>query len=69
MDDLRFCVATRSSRCQPLRGAAEAFASRLFGSHVTKTNALELLVIASFARDRSVRSTRHNPLNAECPGS
>jgi transposase-like protein len=29
-----------------LRGASEAFASRLFGSQVTKTNALESLVIA-----------------------
>ncbi len=38
-----------------LRGATEAFASRLFGSHVTKTNALESLVIASFIRDLSVR--------------
>jgi putative transposase len=33
-----------------LRGTTEAFASRLFGSHVTKTNALESLVIASFIR-------------------
>jgi putative transposase len=31
-----------------LRGTTEAFASRLFGSYVTKTNALESLVIASF---------------------
>jgi transposase-like protein len=38
-----------------LRGTAEAFASRLFGSHVTKTNALETLVIASFVRGLSVR--------------
>ena len=38
-----------------LRGASEAFASRLFGSHVTKTNALESLVIASFIRGLSVR--------------
>ena len=38
-----------------LRGTTEAFASRLFGSHVTKTNALETLVIASFARGLSVR--------------
>jgi hypothetical protein len=28
-----------------LRGTSEAFASRLFGSHVTKTNALESLVM------------------------
>jgi len=38
-----------------LRGASEAFASRLFGSHVTNTNALESLVIASFIRGLSVR--------------
>jgi putative transposase len=38
-----------------LRGTAEAFASRLFGSHVTRTNALESLVIASFIRGLSVR--------------
>ena len=38
-----------------LRGTTEAFASRLFGSHVTKTNALEALVIASFVRGLSVR--------------
>src|SRR5215472_8517385 len=38
-----------------LRGTTEVFASRLFGSHVTKTNALESLVIASFIRGLSVR--------------
>ena len=38
-----------------LRGTAGAFASRLFGAHVTKTNALESLVIASFVRGLSVR--------------
>jgi putative transposase len=38
-----------------LRGTAGAFGSRLFGSHVTKTNALESLVIASFVRGLSVR--------------
>ena len=38
-----------------LRGTTEAFASRLFGSYVTKTNALESLVIASFVRGLSVR--------------
>ena len=36
-----------------LRGTTEAFASRLFGSHGTKTNALESLVIASFIRGLS----------------
>jgi putative transposase len=38
-----------------LRGTTAAFASRLFGSHVTRTNALESLVIASFIRGLSVR--------------
>jgi putative transposase len=38
-----------------LRGTAESFASRLFGTHVTKTHALESLVIASFVRGLSVR--------------
>ena len=38
-----------------LRGTTEAFASRLFGSHVTKTSALESLVIASFVRGLPVR--------------
>ena len=38
-----------------LRGTTGAFASRLSGSHVTKTNALETLVIASFVRGLSVR--------------
>jgi putative transposase len=38
-----------------LRGTSEKFASRLFGAHVTKTNALETLVIASFVRGLSVR--------------
>jgi transposase-like protein len=38
-----------------LRGTTGVFASRLFGSHVTKTNALESLVIASFIRGLSVR--------------
>ena len=38
-----------------LRGTTETFAFRLFGGHVTKTNALESLVIASFVRGLSVR--------------
>lgn len=38
-----------------LRGTTAAFASRLFGKHVTKTNALESLVIAAFVRGLSVR--------------
>lgn len=38
-----------------LRNTTEAFASRLFGTGVTRTNALETLVIASFIRGLSVR--------------
>nr|MDP9343786.1 IS256 family transposase [Actinomycetota bacterium] len=38
-----------------LRGTTETFASRLLGTGVTKTNALESLVIASFVRGLSVR--------------
>jgi transposase-like protein len=38
-----------------LRGTTAAFASRLFGKHVTKTHALESLVIASFVRGLPVR--------------
>jgi len=38
-----------------LRGTTERFASRLFGMHVTKTNALESLVIAGFVRGLSTR--------------
>ncbi len=38
-----------------LRGTTEAFASRLLGKGVTKTNALESLVIAGFVRGLSVR--------------
>lgn len=38
-----------------LRGTTEAFASRLSGAHVTKTDALESLVVASSARGLSVR--------------
>jgi putative transposase len=38
-----------------LRGTTERLASRLFGQGVTKTNALESLVIAGFVRGLSVR--------------
>jgi putative transposase len=38
-----------------LRGTTERFASQLFGSQVTKTNALETLVIASYVRGLSTR--------------
>jgi len=38
-----------------LRGTTEKFASRLFGSRVCRSNALETLVIASFVRGLSTR--------------
>jgi transposase-like protein len=38
-----------------LRGTSERFASQLFGTGVTKTNALEALVIAGFVRGLSTR--------------
>ncbi|WP_204078997.1 transposase [Mycobacterium riyadhense] len=38
-----------------MRGTTVAFASRLFGKHVTKSNALQSLVIAAFVRGLSVR--------------
>jgi hypothetical protein len=51
-----------------LRGTAEAFASRLFGTTVTKSNALESLVIAGFVRGlsaRDVENTLADALGAE----
>lgn len=38
-----------------LRGTTEAFASQLFGKTVTKSHALEALVIAGFVRGLSIR--------------
>jgi putative transposase len=49
-----------------LRGTTGAFASRLFGSYVTKTNALESLVIASFVRGLSVRDVEAALAEALC---
>jgi transposase-like protein len=52
-----YCPATVKTTAGPvtvarpkLRGTAEAFASRLFGKSITKSNALESLVIAGFVR-------------------
>jgi len=42
-----------------LRGTTEAFASQLFGKGVTKSNALESLVIAGFVRGLSVRDVEN----------
>lgn len=51
-----------------LRGTSEPFTSRLFGQAVTKSNALECLVIAGFVRGLSVRdveATLADALGAE----
>src|SRR4051812_8434691 len=57
-----YCPSTVKTTAGPvtvdrpkLRGADEAFRSRLFGVGVSKTNALETLVIAGFVRGLSVR--------------
>jgi putative transposase len=57
-----FCPTTVKTTAGPvtldrpkLRGADETFRSRLFGVSVSKTNALETLVIAGFVRGLSVR--------------
>lgn len=49
-----------------LRGTDEAFASRLLGSGVTRTHALESMVIAGFVRGLSVRDVEATL--AEAPG-
>ena len=57
-----YCATTVKTTAGPitlerpkLRGTTERFASQLFGKHVTKTNALEALVIAGFVRGLSTR--------------
>ncbi|MDX6331909.1 MAG: putative transposase [Streptomycetaceae bacterium] len=57
-----FCESTIKTTAGPvtvarpkLRGTTERFASQLFGTGVTKTNALEALVIAGFVRGLSTR--------------
>ncbi|WP_297797137.1 IS256 family transposase [Mycobacterium sp.] len=57
-----YCPSTVKTTAGPvtvarpkLRGAGEKFVSRLFGTGVSKTNALETLVIAGFVRGLSVR--------------
>ena len=47
-----------------LRGTTERFASRLFGKGVTKSNALESLVIAGFVRGLSVRDVENTLADA-----
>jgi transposase-like protein len=50
-----------------LRGTAQAFASRLLGKGVTRTNALESLVIAGFVRGLSVRDVEASLADALGP--
>jgi transposase-like protein len=50
-----------------LRGTAEKFASRLFGATVTRTHALETLVISSFVRGLSVRDVENTLADALGP--
>ena len=47
-----------------LRGTTERFASQLFGTSVTKSNALESLVIAGFVRGLSVRDVENTLADA-----
>ena len=47
-----------------LRGTTETFASKLFGTTVTKSNALESLVIAGFVRGLSVRDVENTLADA-----
>jgi transposase-like protein len=47
-----------------LRGTTEVFASRLFGKTITKSNALESLVIAGFVRGLSVRDVENTLADA-----
>ncbi len=51
------------------RGTNEAFASRLLGTGVTRTNALESLVIAGFVRGLSVRDVEASLADALGPDS
>jgi putative transposase len=50
-----------------LRGTEDKFVSRLFGTGVTKTNALETLVIAGFVRGLSVRDVEASLADALGP--
>ena len=70
-----FCPTTIKTTAGPvtvarpkLRGVTEKFASRLFGAGVSRTNALESLVIAGYVRglsDREVEATLADALGAE----
>jgi putative transposase len=70
-----YCDATIKTTAGPvtiarpkLRGTSEVFCSRLFGKGITKSNALESLVIAGFVRGlstRDVEATLADALGAE----
>jgi transposase-like protein len=69
-----FCPSTVKTTAGPvtlerpkLRGTDEAFCSRLFGTGVSKTNALETLVIAGFVRGLSVRDVEASLADALGP--
>jgi transposase-like protein len=69
-----FCPTTVKTTSGPvtvarpkLRGTDDKFVSRLFGTGVTKTNALETLVIAGFVRGLSVRDVEASLADALGP--
>ncbi|MGE5829736.1 MAG: IS256 family transposase [Micromonosporaceae bacterium] len=69
-----FCPTTVKTTSGPvtvarpkLRGTEDKFVSRLFGTAVTKTNALETLVIAGFVRGLSVRDVEASLADALGP--
>src|SRR5439155_1169406 len=69
-----FCPTTVKTTAGPvtvarpkLRGTGDRFVSRLFGTAVTKTNALETLVIAGFVRGLSVRDVEASLADALGP--
>lgn len=66
-----YCESTIKTTAGPvtvarpkLRGTTEAFASTLFGKSVTRSNALESLVIAGFVRGLSVRDVENTLADA-----
>ena len=66
-----YCPATVKTTAGPvtvarpkLRGTTERFASALFGKSVTRSNALESLVIAGFVRGLSVRDVENTLADA-----
>jgi transposase-like protein len=71
-----YCPTTVKTTAGPVtlarpkvRGAIERFASQLFGTGVTKTNALESLVIAGFVRGLSTRDVQAALVEALGPGA